>query len=326
MGKLAGVWGADWILIRKTCGGGAGTLEPAVVHARKHGHTFLPERSWPEISTKSATPPDTAFAGMFTPPPSTSARESVAAASALCVCVRVQYRGIRWAHAHAHALAFITAEGSAAGAQRRADPYGGWRRQRCCVRAAPRSGQAPMRSTPMCGRTRGQGEAFRFRNPLLCLQYARLLRVGIAVMICEKAFRRAWEYSISGCAGPVARQTYVCHVLPPHRSLSPALEKHAFPTSRHTIQSHTVARVHSAVVAQGTCPRTATRSRGSNLYHGGEPHSQQRLAHRFSEPPAPRVALCGYDHVHLRCNMMRKIAPHFPCQRGLWWSPLWRSW
>ena len=298
MGKLAGVWGADWILIRKTCGGGAGTLEPAVVHARKHGHTFLPERSWPEISTKSATPPDTAFAGMFTPPPSTSARESVAAASALCVRVRVQYRGIRWAHAHAHALAFITAEGSAAGAQRRADPYGGWRRQRCCVRAAPRSGQAPMRSTPMCGRTRGQGEAFRFRNPLLCLQYARLLRVGIAVMICEKAFRRAWEHSISGCAGPVARQTYVCHVLPPHRSLSPALEKHAFPTSV-TRSSRTQWHVSTApLLRRAHAPELRRGPGGPTCITAVSPTASRDLrivSPRAAGPFASCFIICGYD-------------------------------
>jgi hypothetical protein len=54
-----------------------------VVHARRHGHTFWPERSWPAILTKSATPPDTALAGIFPPPPNMSANESVAAATAL---------------------------------------------------------------------------------------------------------------------------------------------------------------------------------------------------------------------------------------------------
>ena len=47
-----------------------------------YAHTFFPERSWSWISTKSATPPDTALAGML-PPPNSSASDSDAAARAL---------------------------------------------------------------------------------------------------------------------------------------------------------------------------------------------------------------------------------------------------
>ena len=57
-------------------------------HARTLSHkTFWPERSCPAMLTKSATPPDTASAGMF-PGPTRSASERVAAVRVLQSVVR----------------------------------------------------------------------------------------------------------------------------------------------------------------------------------------------------------------------------------------------